>query len=454
MDVAIEEVSELGRKVTVTLSAEDVRKELDKKYNELKKEVALKGYRRGKAPMSVLKKNFKDRVEPEVAEKLVQDTYFDAIEEKKVDVIVHPQIQETTFADDGTFTYVALVEVKPQFELHDYKGLEIEKPNCDVTDAEVETKIAELQRSKAVLRSAEDDHEIAMDDMVTIDFQGFHNEKALKEVRNENFSVDMGTGYLGEDFEERLVGVKKGETILYESDFPADFQNPVMAGKTIEFKVDVKDIKQRIKPELDDEFAKDIDEKYETFADLLTATSSELKEEKESALEGDLNDRIMQKLLAMNDFPIPQRTVAFEIQEMIKQTEENLKRSGQTLESAGINKDQLVEHNREAAEKRVRGDFLLKKVAELEELTLTDEDLEQGYNRIADQYNMSVEEVKGYFKRRDELMPFMAELLNEKILNFLRNSANLVEVAAGSGDAKDAGTEAALDASQDATQDA
>ncbi|MCI5165862.1 MAG: trigger factor, partial [Candidatus Electrothrix sp. GM3_4] len=241
MDVAIEEVSELARKVTVTLPAEDVRKELDKKYNELKKEVALKGYRRGKAPMSIVRKSFKDRVEPEIAEKLVQDTYFDAIEKKKVDVIVHPEIQETTFADDGTFTYVAMVEVKPQFELQGYKGLEIEKPNCDVTDAEVETKIAELQRSKAVLRSADDDHEIAMDDMVTIDFQGFHNEKALKEVRNENFSVDMGTGYLGEDFEERLVGVKKGETILYESDFPADFQNPVMAGKTIEFKVDVKD---------------------------------------------------------------------------------------------------------------------------------------------------------------------------------------------------------------------
>ena len=443
MDVAIEEVSELARKVTVTLPAEDVRKELDKKYNELKKEVTLKGFRRGKAPMSILKKSFKDRVEPEVAEKLVQDTYFDAVEEKKINVIVHPEIQETAFADDGTFTYVAMVEVKPEFELQEYKGLEIEKPDCDVTDTEVEKKIAELQRSKAVLRSAEDDHAIVMDDMVTIDFQGFHNEKPLKEVRNENFSVDMGTGYLGEDFEERLLGVKKGESILYESDFPVDFQNPVMAGKTIEFKVDVKDIKERIKPELDDEFAKDIDEKYETFADLRAAISSELKEEKESALEGDLNDRIMQKLLEMNEFPIPQRTVAFEIQEMIRQTEENLKRAGQTLESAGIKREQLVEHNREAAEKRVRGGFLLKKSCRVEEITLTDEDLEQGYSRIADEYNMTVENVKGYFKKREELMPFMAELLNEKILNFLRNEANLVESEAG---AEEAGEEATRDA--------
>ncbi|MCI5140332.1 MAG: trigger factor [Candidatus Electrothrix sp. ATG1] len=431
MNIAIEEVSELARKVTVTLPAENVQKELDKKYNELRKEVTLKGFRRGKAPMSILKKSYKDRVEPEVAEKLVQDSYFDAVEEKDINVIVHPEIRETSFADDGTFSYVAMVEVKPEFELQEYKGLEIEKPSTDVSDTEIEDKIKELQRSKAVLRSADEGHEIVMDDIVTIDFQGFHNDKALKEVRNENFSVDMGTGYLGEDFEERLLGAKKGESVLYESDFPADFQNPVMAGKTIEFKVDVKDIKERIKPELDDEFAKDIDEKHETFDDLRTALSAELKGEKEASLVGDLNDRIMHKLLELNnEFPLPQRTVAFEIQEMIKQIEENLKRAGQTLESAVINKEKLVEHHREEAEKRVRGDFILKKVAELEEITLTDEDLEQGYNRIADEYNMTVDDVKGYFKRREELMPFMAELLNEKILNFLREAANLVEAEA------------------------
>ncbi|MCI5149677.1 MAG: trigger factor family protein [Candidatus Electrothrix sp. MAN1_4] len=146
MDVAIEEVSELARKVTITLPAEDVQKELNKKYNELKKEVSLKGFRRGKAPLSIIKKQFKDRVEPEIAEKLVQATYFDAIEEQKIPAIVHPEIKETKFLDDGTFSYVAMVEVKPEFELQEYKELEIEKPNCDVTDAEIEEKLKALQR--------------------------------------------------------------------------------------------------------------------------------------------------------------------------------------------------------------------------------------------------------------------------------------------------------------------
>ncbi|MCI5222671.1 MAG: trigger factor [Candidatus Electrothrix sp. AR4] len=437
MDVAVEEISELARKVTVTLPAEDVRKELDKGYNKLKKEVALKGFRRGKAPLAVLKKNFRDRVEPEAAENLVQGTYFDAVEEKGMNVVVHPEIQETAFPDDGTFVYTALVEVKPEFELKEYKGLEIEKPICDVTDTDVEKKIEELRRNKAVLRSAEEGHEIVMDDVVTIDFQGFHNDKALKEVRNENFSVDMGTGYLGDDFEERLLGVKKGESLLYNADFPADFQNPVMAGKNIEFKVDVKDIKERIKPELDDEFAKDIDEKYESLDDLRATISSELMQEKTASLEGDLNDRIMHKLLELNQFPVPERLVAYEVQEMIKKTEEALQRAEQTLETAGINREKLVEHNREAAEKRVRGDFILKNIAELEEVTVSDDDIEQGYARVAEEYNMSVQEVKGYFKRREEVMPFIAELLNEKILKFLHDAANIVEVAAEDEEAKE-----------------
>jgi trigger factor len=430
MDIAVENVSELTRKVTITLPAKDVRKELDKSYKKLKKDVKLKGFRRGKIPLAVLEKNFGEQVRAEVGEKLVQETYFDAIEEKGIDPVVHPEIADTKFADDGSFVYVAMVDVKPEFELTDYKGLEVEKPATDVTEAEIDQEIENLRRSHAALRSADDDHGIEMDDIVIVDFQGFHNGKAMKEVHNEDYSVDVGTKRLGEEFEEKLLGMKKGETTLYEIDFPPEYPNPILAGKTVEFKVDVKDIKVRVKPELDDEFAKDIDEAHEGIDDLRKAIAAELKERKEVALEGDLDDRIMHKLIELNSFEVPERLVAYEIQEMIKQTEENLKRSGLTLESAGIKMEDLVNQNREVAEKRVRGDFLLKKVAEVEEIKLNDEDIERGYQRIAGEYNMTVPEVKGYFKRREEILPFLNELLNEKILQFLRDEAKLIEVAA------------------------
>ncbi|MGR0481842.1 MAG: trigger factor [Candidatus Electronema sp. V4] len=438
MEIAVEELSELTRKLTVTVPADVVQEAMDKAYGKLKKDVHLKGFRKGKAPMSILETNYGDRVKAEVAEQLVQESYFDAIEAKGLDVVVHPEIRETRFADDGSFVYVAMVDVKPVFEISQYKGLEIEKPAVNVTEADIDRKIEELRRKHAVLRTADDEHGIVEDDIVIVDFQGFHNEKPMKEVHNENYSIDVGTKRLGAEFEEQLIGLKKGESALYETEFPADYVNPVMAGKKIEFKVDVKEIKERVKPTADDEFAKDVDANCGSLVELRAGIAKEMRQQREAAQEGDLVDRIMQKLIGMNEFPVPERAVAYEVQEMINQTEERLKRAGLTLETAGIKRDELAKQNRDAAVKRVKGDFLLKKVAELEELKLADEDIERGYQRIAMQYKMTVPEVKQYFQRREEIMPFLAELLNEKILRFLLDAAQITEAQAVEEEATEA----------------
>ncbi len=433
MDVVVENVNDLTRKLTITLPDDEVGRELDKAYKKLNREVSLKGFRRGKVPLSVLRKNFRERVEAEVAELLVQATYFDAIEHEKIEPVVHPEIRERVFRDDGTFTYVAEVDVKPEFELREYKGLAIDKPATTVSDAEIGERIESLRRTHSVLRSADDDYGIARDDVAIVDFQGFHNGKAMPEVHNENYSVDVGSGSLGAEFEEKLIGLKKGDKTLYEVEFPPEYPNPVLAGKKVEFKVDVRDVKQRIKPEVDDEFAKDVDGEYASVDDLKKGIARELRAEKERTLEGDLDDRIMNRLLELHEFSVPARLIAYEVEEMIKQTEANLERSGLTLESAGLNRDELAERNREVAEKRVRGDFILKKISELEGIKVEDEDLERGYQRIADQYNMTVAEVKQFFQRREEVLPFINELLNEKVLRFLREAANFTEVSAESG---------------------
>ncbi len=430
MDIAVENVSELTRKLTITLPSEDVVKALDKAYNKLKKDVHIKGFRRGKVPRTVLEKNYRDQVRAEVGEKLVQETYFDAVEKEGLDTVVHPEIVEHSFTDEGTFSYIAMVDVKPVFELSEYKGLEVEKPATDVSESEVDEKLEELRRGQAALKSADEEHGIENDDLVVVDFQGFHNGKAMKEVHNTDYSIDVGQHRLGEEFESKLLGLKKGEKTLYEIDFPGDYPNPVLGGKTVEFKVDIKDVKVRIKPELDDEFAKDINPDHEILDDLRKEIEADLKKAKEEAMAGELDDRIMQKLIELNEFDVPERLVMYEVQEMVKQTEEHLKRSNLTMESAGIKLEDLIENNKPVAEKRVRGDFLLKKVAEVEEIKLTDEDIERGYQRIAGEYNMTLAEVKSYFKRREEVLPFINELLNEKILQFLRDNAKFIEAAA------------------------
>ena len=426
MDVVVEDVSALTKKITITLPADGVQKKLDKAYGKLQRDTKIKGFRRGKVPRKVVIRHYQGQVEAEVGEKLVQESYFDAIEKEKVDPVVHPDISAPVFEEDGTFKYIATIDIRPEVELGDYKGIEVEKDSTPVSDAAVEVEIEELRRDMAPLKSVEG-RAVEKGDIVVVDFEGFHSGNAMKEVKNDNFSVDVGSGKLSPEFEEKLVGMNKDEEASHEVDFPSHYNNPVLAGKKVEFQVKVKDIKERVLPEINDEFAKDVDENYTGLSDLQDAVRGRLQKQKDEQAEGQVTDGLMQTLLASHEFEVPERLVRFEVEEMIKNTEKSLEQQGMDLEAAGVNRDDLAEQSKETAEKRVRGDFILKKIAEVEEIKVNDEDMERAFKRIGDQYNMTVSKVKEFFGNRDDLLPFMNEILNEKILTFLRENANFVE---------------------------
>jgi trigger factor len=425
MQVTVDEVNKLTRKLKIVLPKEEVEKELDDGFRKVKGEAKIKGFRKGKVPRHILERTYGEQVRAEVAEKLVQATYFDAVEKEKLDVVVHPEIKSPVFGDDGTFSYEAEVDTRPQFELSDYKGLEIEKEEVAVSDEEIDAEVERMRKEMAPLRSAED-RPIQENDIAIVDFDGFHEGEQIKQVHGENVNVDVGTGSYGEEFEKKLVGMQKDEDSSVEVDFTVNAPNPVLAGKKVEFKIKVNDIKERVLPDLDDEFAKDVGDEFDSLDALKKHIRDNKMIEKEQALEGDLTDRVMQKLVEANEFEVPPRLVQYEINEYLNQTEETLRRGGMTLESAGINRAEAEENYRETATKRVMGDFILKRIAEAEEIKVEDEDINNGFARIAKQYNMTVQEVKGYFKSRDDLMPFINELLNEKILRFLRDEAQYV----------------------------
>lgn len=425
MEVRVDEISTLTKKVTVTLPEGDVQPKLNEAYDKLKKDIKIKGFRRGKVPHTVIVKNYKPQVEAEVGEKLVQATYFDAIEKEGLDPVVHPDITSVKYNDDGSFTYVANVDTKPQFDLANYKGIEVEKPEITVADDEIETELKALQKDMAVLRGVED-RAIVEGDIVVVDFQGYHKGNPMKQVKNEDYSVDVGSGRMGKEFEEKLIGMKKEEEGAHTVVFPEKHPNPLLAGKEVEFRIKVKDVKERVLAELNDDFAKDVSKTFNTMEDLKNSIRERRIKEKEEAAEGSFTDRIMQKILDNHDFEVPNRLVAFEIEQMIKQTEQALMKSGLSLEAAGLNREELAKQNAEMATKRVRGDFILKKIAEVEGIKVNEEDLERGFKRIGDQYNMTVDKVKEFFHSRDDLLPFMNELLNEKILHFLKDAAVIV----------------------------
>ena len=428
MQVNVDDVSNITKRLKIVLPKEEVEKEIEDGFRKVKGEAKIKGFRRGKVPRHILERNYGQQVRAEVAEKLVQATYFDAVEKEKLDVVAHPEIKSPVFEENGSFSYEAEVDTRPQFDLADYKNVEIEKEEIAVGDEEIDAELERLRKEMAPLRSVED-RAVQENDIAIVDFQGFHEGQPVKEVQGENVNVDVGSGRHGEEFEEKLVGMKNGEESSVEVDFTVNAPNPVLAGKKVEFRIMVNDVKERVLAELDDEFAKDVGGEFDSLDTLKKYIHENKMTEKEQALEGDLSDRIMQKLVEANEFDVPPRLVQYEINEYLKQTEETLRRGGMTLESAGINRAEAEENYRETAEKRVKGDFILKKISEVEEIKVEEEDINNGFDRIAKQYNMTVPEVKGYFKSRDDMLPFINELLNEKILNFLRDEAQYVAVS-------------------------
>jgi len=432
MQVTVEDAGSNTKRLKISLEGKDVQKEIEKAYRKLSSQVSIKGFRKGKVPRQVLQRNYASSVEQEVGEKLIQDTYFDALAESKLDAVVHPEIRSQAFEEDGSFVYEAEIAVRPDFGLDKYKGLKIETEETIATDEEIDVALQTMRREKAPLRSV-DGRGIEQDDVVVVDFQGYHDGKEMPQVKAENYTIDIGSGRFGDEFEKNLLGLKKDEETIREMDFPAGFPNPVLAEKKVEFKIKVRDIKEKVVADLDDEFAKDAGDEYNTLDDLKKVIGERITKEKEDANAGALADKLMIQLLDAHDFDVPARLVAAEINSLIKEMEDNLTNQNMTLESAGLNRDDLVEQYKETATKRVKGDFILKKIAEVEDIKLVDEDIERGFQRISEHYNMPIEEVKKYFANRDDLMPFMNELLSEKIINFLKDNAEIKKIKPEAG---------------------
>jgi trigger factor len=424
MQVSVEETSSLGRSLSVVIEEKNVQKRLNKAFNKLNNEVSMKGFRKGKIPRKVLEQSYGEQVYNEVADQLIQDTYFDALEETKLDAVVHPDVRDFKFEDDGTFSYVAEIDVKPEFELGEYKGLEVEMPVIVIDDKDIDGKLESLRREHAMLGTVED-RPAAMDDVVSVDFVAYKDGELMDNVKGVDYSVDIGSGRNGIEFEKQIIGLSTGEEATRTIEFPVDFGNQLLAGNTIDFEIKVNNIKGRTFADLDDDFAQEISADFKTLDDLKADIKKNFEIEREKARRGDLVDVVMLKLLENHEFDIPERLVAHEVSQHLKELEDSLEKQNMTLETAGLTREKLIEDYKDDATKRVKGDFILKKIADKEGIKVEDADITAGFERIAAQYSMTVDDVKKYFARREDLLPFMHEILNEKIVEFLSNASKI-----------------------------
>ena len=410
--------------MSVEVPEDQVIKEVDSFYRELNKKAKIKGFRPGKVPRNILERHFKDYVKTEVIQKLIQESYAQALSEAKLHPVSTPLIDPGEIEGGKPFQYVATVETKPEIKLEGYIGLKIEGKKEGVKDEEVEERLKNLQNLHSQLKAISSPRPIQTGDFVILDYEATLEGKPLDEGKATDFTVEVGSGRFIPDLEERLVGLNPEEEKEVAVSFPEDYGYKKWAGKTISFHVKIKEIKEKVLPPLDDEFAKDLGD-YSSLEDLRFKLREEIEKERKLILERQLKDQMVEQLLQSNAFEVPESLVEEQTRTMVSDTKMRLATQGVDFKNLGLSEEKLQGDYREMAQKQVRTFLILERIADQEGITVTDGEAEDRVREISERIHQKFDVVKRYYEKNGLIPEVKAGIMSEKTLNFLLEKANV-----------------------------
>jgi len=393
------EVLEGNRGVlTIELDAEKLNEGLDLAFKKVVKQVNIPGFRKGRIPRGMFEQRFGiESLYQDAIDILLPEAYANAIDETGIEPVDRPEIDVEQIEKGKALIFKATVTVKPEVTLGEYKGLEVPQVDTSVTDEDVDAEIKALQEKQAEL-VVKEEGTAELGDTVVIDFEGFQDGVAFEGGTAENFSLELGSGQFIPGFEEQLVGLATGEVKEVEVTFPEEYHAEELAGKPATFKVTVHEIKGKELPEIDDEFAKDVDEEAETVAELKEKIKSRLEHDKKHQAEHTVRDTVVEKAAENATIDIPSAMVDTEIDRMMSEFEQRLQMQGMNLELyfqfSGQDEAALKEQMKEDAEKRVRVNLTLEAIVAAENIEVTEEEVTAELENMSGQYNMPVDAIK------------------------------------------------------------
>ncbi|KYD10851.1 trigger factor [Heyndrickxia sporothermodurans] len=414
--------------LTVEVDAETVKTALDGAFKKVVKQVNVPGFRKGKMPRGMFEQRFGvESLYQDALDILLPDAYAQAIEETGIEPVDRPEIDIEQMEKGKELIFKATITVKPEVKLGEYKGLEVEKFDTEVTDEDVENELKTLQERHAELVLKEEGP-AENGDTVVIDFEGFVNGEAFEGGKADNYSLVLGSNSFIPGFEEQLVGAKAGEEKDVEVTFPEEYHAAELAGQPATFKVTVHEIKTKELPELDDEFAKDVDSEVETLAELKEKTKANLKHSKEHEAEHAIQDAVVEKASENAEMDIPEAMINTEVDRMMQEFEQRLQMQGMNLELyfqfSGQDEQALRDQMKEDAAKRVRMNLTLEAIAETEKIEVSDEEAEEEINKMTTMYNMSADDIK---KALGGLDTVKRDVKIRKAVEFLVQNSKTVE---------------------------
>ncbi|HSN97399.1 MAG TPA: trigger factor [Candidatus Nanopelagicales bacterium] len=418
MQVTVEKLSPVLLEFVVEVPAEQVRSEVDKAYSVLQRSARVRGYRPGKAPRDVLAHLYSGRIHADVAQKLVDSTLNQALAEKQVQPLSQPAIAPVDLRPDEAFSYKARFEVRPDITQVTWEGFEVKRPAVKATDDMVEAELQNLRRQHATLQALDPERPARSGDVATITFRLDIGGSAL-EGKEQEIETELGTGQLFKEIEEGLTGMTPGQQKDITLTFPTGHQNPELRGKEGIFHLTLKDLRERIYPELDDEFAKDCGEES------LEALKASLRSNVEKELTQKANDVIAEQLVIelckANPIPVPPSLVDQQAQLAERELIAAARRQGQRIEPTADIRARV----RLDAEMKVRAGLLMAEIAKAKEVRVNEADIEKGYEELAEQTGKNVAKVKAEYRDPKKRELLIGMILEDKILDLIEGAAKI-----------------------------
>ena len=382
--------------VEVSVDGETFRAAVDKVYKKESRKISIPGFRKGKAPRAIIEKMYGEDVFYEDA---MQDCYPEALEaataEADLKVVAVTELEAVEVSSEG-FTFKATVVVEPEIEIKDYKGIEIEKMSTEVTEDMIDHEIEHVRERNSRMVTVED-RPAQKGDTAVIDFEGFCDGVAFDGGKAENYNLELGSGSFIPGFEEQIEGHSTDDEFTIDVTFPEEYQNDELKGKDAQFKIKLHEIKVKELPEVDDEFVKDVSEK-DTVAEYREELKGEIAHRLEHQAEHDIDDKLTAAVLEKVEGDIPSQMTDNEAQNMMREMDMRLRQQGMDMNTylkyTGMTAESVLEMYKPEAEKRVKMRLALEKIAKLEEITPTEEEIDAEYKRMGEAYNMEADKVK------------------------------------------------------------
>lgn len=415
--VQVEDLTPVKKKLDISVPAEAVSREFKAAYQNIRSTASIAGFRKGTAPLNILKARFGSHVQEDVTKRLIESSYSTAMSERRLMPVEAPHVDlKGSELDEGKdFTYTVTVEVHPNVDVDGYKGMELKKEAATVTDEDIENGLQNLRQAAAQFREV--DRAAGEGDLVVVDFEAFLNGEPIKNGKGEGYPCIIGEKSLLPGFDEALKGAVKGDDKEIDLTFPENYSEAALAGKASRFKLKVKAVKEKGVPEINDAFAKDMG--CDSVDTLKAKVREEIEKHKQSEAKEKIKNEILDKLIAAHPFEVPDALVNRYMGVILNRIIDNMRSGMMAPEDKGLNMDQLKEKYRPAAIRSVREDIILDTISAKEGVQASPEEVEKSVRGIAAQRGVSYESLMSRIQTEGAMEVIKDGLKHEKVFDII-----------------------------------